>query len=65
MDHAEDWGGRSGTAPGRIVVGPVGQPRRDCAFVAIETTPEMAAECGAPEPGEPHPVDMLEDFLQA
>ena len=32
---------------------------------AIETTPEVAAECGAPQPGEPDPVDVLEDVLEA
>ena len=32
---------------------------------AIETTPDVAAECGAPEPGEPDPVDSLEDVLDA
>lgn len=33
--------------------------------LAIETTPEGAAECGAPEPGEPDPVDGFEDVLEA
>ena len=32
---------------------------------AIETTPEVAAQCGAPEPGEADPVDSLEDVLEA
>ena len=32
---------------------------------AIETTPEVAAECGAPRPGEPDPADGLEDVLEA
>ena len=32
---------------------------------AIETTREVAAECGAPDPGEPDPVDVLEDVLEA
>ena len=32
---------------------------------AIETTPDVAAECGAPEPGEPVPPDGLEDVLGA
>ena len=33
--------------------------------LAIEATPEVAAECGAPEPGEPDPVDSLEDVIEA
>ena len=40
----------------------------DCALglgFAIETTPEVAAECGAPEPGQPDPADSLEDVLEA
>ena len=32
---------------------------------AIETTPEVAAQCGAPEPGEADVVDTLEDVLEA
>ena len=32
---------------------------------AIETTPEVAAECGAPRPGESDPADGLEDALEA
>ena len=32
---------------------------------AIETTPEVAAECGAPEPGEPDPAGGLEDVIEA
>ncbi len=32
---------------------------------AIETTPEVASECGAPQPAEPDPVDGLEDALEA
>lgn len=32
---------------------------------AIETTPEVAAQCGAPEPGDPDLVDALEDALEA
>ncbi len=32
---------------------------------AIETTPEVAAECGAPAPGDGHLEDSLEDILEA
>ena len=32
---------------------------------AIETTAQVAAECGAPEPGETDPGDSLEDVLEA
>ena len=32
---------------------------------AIETTPEVAAECGAPQPGDPELADGLEDALEA
>lgn len=32
---------------------------------AIETTPRVAAECGAPGPGETDPGDSLEDALEA
>ena len=32
---------------------------------AIETTQAVAAECGAPEPGDPDLVDGLEDALEA
>ena len=32
---------------------------------AIETAPEVAAECGAPAPGEPAPGDSLEDVLES
>ena len=32
---------------------------------AIETTPQVAAECGAPGPGEADSIDSLEDVLEA
>ena len=32
---------------------------------AIETTLEVAAEGGAPEPGEPNPADGIEDVVEA
>ena len=32
---------------------------------AIETTPQVAVECGAPEPGDPGLGDRLEDVLEA
>ena len=32
---------------------------------AVETTPDVAAECGAPQPGEPDPADGLQDVLEA
>ncbi len=32
---------------------------------AIETTPEVAAQCGAPARGEADVVDTLEDVLEA
>ena len=32
---------------------------------AIETTLHVAAECGAPEPGQADPGDSLEDVLEA
>ncbi len=33
--------------------------------LAIETTPEVAAECGAPGPGGGDLADPLEDILEA
>ena len=32
---------------------------------AIETTPEVATECGAPQPGDAELADGLEDALEA
>lgn len=33
--------------------------------LAIETTPEVAAECGAPAPDDADSLDSLEDVLEA